>query len=124
MTESKLATFKIQTDKWDAFMGKSAEQGTNASALLKLFIDRYLDGSIDLEQPQAPSNIDALIEGRLEPIRGDLAELRSRLDGCDRSIRAGVGEVARDVEGLRSQLEKLSLGKPKFLVPTRAMPVK
>jgi hypothetical protein len=99
MAETKLATFKIQSDRWDAFLDKTSEQGTNASALLKLFIDRYLDGSIDLKQPQAPSNIEAVLDEYLEPIKGELAELRSRM-------------------------ETLSLGKPRFQIPTRAMPVK
>ncbi|NJR69340.1 MAG: hypothetical protein HC771_12260 [Synechococcales cyanobacterium CRU_2_2] len=43
-----LATFKIDAEKWSAFKEK-AGQKSNASAVLKLLVDRYLAGEIEAD---------------------------------------------------------------------------
>jgi len=81
MTTTKLATFKIQPDRWGAFISLATEKGTNASALLKLFVDGYLDGSIDplaMQTAQEVQGIDSLIDKRLAPIHRELEDLREK----------------------------------------------
>lgn len=68
MTQT-LATFKIDTQRWEAFKTKAA-QHSNASAVLKMLIDAYLAGDIDLERPsnatmRALSDRISLLEDRL-----------------------------------------------------------
>jgi hypothetical protein len=86
MASSKLATFKIQSDTWDSFTAQAAADGTNASALLKLFIDAYLAKRIDLTTLKAgeaiegiQAVIDARIDERLFPIAQELGVLREKL---------------------------------------------
>jgi len=81
MTTTKLATFKIQGDQWAAFIAKATESGTNASALLKMFVDGYLDGSIDpqaMQTAQEIQGIDSLLDKRLAPICQELEDLRGK----------------------------------------------
>ncbi len=80
----KLATFKINGDRWAAFVSRAAAQDTSASALLKGFIVRYLDGSIDgsidLEAIAPASDVDFQIDNALAPIRQEVEELREKLE--------------------------------------------
>lgn len=86
MAESKLATFKCDPEVWDAFKTKAAESKTNASAVLKSFIQAYLDGRIDLRADRgrdARQDIDERIEANLDVLRSELRteiqELSDRL---------------------------------------------
>lgn len=79
MAESKLATFKCDPEVWEAFKTKAAESKTNASAVLKGFIQAYLDGRIDLPADRsigAIQGIDERIEASLDVLR---AELRTEI---------------------------------------------
>jgi len=76
----KLATFKINGDRWTEFVSKAAARNTSASALLKGFIDRYLDG-IDPEAIAPTSNVSSQIEQALAPIRQEVEELWGKVEG-------------------------------------------
>jgi len=99
MTKTKLATFKIQGDRWDAFIARAAEHDTSASALLKLFIDGYLDGRIDtqlMQTAQLMQGIDGHIDKRLESIHRELEDLRGKVSaiGCQATpIEQGLNPV-------------------------------
>lgn len=75
----RLATFKINGDRWAEFVNRAAAQNTSASALLKQFIDRYLAG-IDLETIAPPSNVTSQITDALAPIRQEIQKLREKLE--------------------------------------------
>jgi len=47
MSESKLATFKLDGDRWAAFQEKAAQSDRTASELLRQFVDGVIDGSIN-----------------------------------------------------------------------------
>lgn len=77
--ESKLATFKIDPQLWDEFKAKASVNKSNASAVLKTFVEQYLRGSLD---PNLDGNldsieqhIDARIDERLRDIDERLGEL-------------------------------------------------
>ncbi|MBW4516015.1 MAG: hypothetical protein KME11_12425 [Timaviella obliquedivisa GSE-PSE-MK23-08B] len=79
----KLATFKINGDRWSEFVDVAAKQHTSASSLLKQFIDQYLSGideRLDVEPIATPSNINSQIEKALAPIRQEVEELRGKLE--------------------------------------------
>lgn len=78
----KLATFKVNGDRWAEFVSRAAAQNTSASALLKGFIARYLEGideSIDPEAIAPASDMNSQIDKALAPIRQELEELRQKL---------------------------------------------
>jgi len=77
----KLATFKINGDRWAEFVSRAAAQNTSASALLKGFIDRYLDESIDLEAIAPASDVNSQIDKALAPIRQEV-------ENCEKSLKA------------------------------------
>ena len=87
MTESTLATFRIDKTKWDAFKNEAR----NASNVLNRFIDAYLAGEITLpDVPEVapvttiPSNLDSRlsdIEKRLEA----MSVLEARLSRLEAS---------------------------------------
>jgi len=81
----KLATFKINGDRWAEFVSRAAAQNTSASALLKGFIDRYLDDrideSIDLEAIAPASDVNSQIDKALAPIRQEV-------ENCEKSLKA------------------------------------
>jgi hypothetical protein len=77
----KLATFKIEENKWKAFQDVADRKGSTASAMLKDFIDWVLEGN------ELPNNnnidIDRLIDSKLAILRqeflAEIAELRGEL---------------------------------------------
>lgn len=91
----KLATFRIEPEKWEAFKSLAANQGTSASAMLNDFIDQCLaEGRINFDAPAAVGNdanlinfidarIDASLTTRLDEMRSQfeaqLEELRGKL---------------------------------------------
>lgn len=84
MSESKLATFRTDSETWENFQTKAKLNGTNASALLQRFVRDYLDGSIDvrIDSPAAPnvdikSMIEAAINSRLIIIESEVSGLKT-----------------------------------------------
>ncbi|MEH2047521.1 GIY-YIG nuclease family protein [Nostoc sp.] len=93
----KLATFRIEPEKWKAFKSLATNQGTNASAVLNEFIDKCLaerripsdvstlvgDDSnlINLIDKRIEDSIEALIDKRIEnSLAVSLGEVRSQLE--------------------------------------------
>jgi hypothetical protein len=72
MSDLKLATFKIEPDRWQAFQDKAKQEGSNASALLKTFIGRYLDGSIEIPSELSSTDIDSRIDAKLEKFEAEI----------------------------------------------------
>lgn len=83
---SKLATFKIEENIWQAFQEKAKGDRTNASALLKSFIGAYLKGRVEIDQYQnidtiegIDQRIEKLIEAALEPVLKNVEALEKKL---------------------------------------------
>ncbi|HEY9878149.1 MAG TPA: hypothetical protein V6D29_06815 [Leptolyngbyaceae cyanobacterium] len=74
MGDDKLATFRIDGDTWQAFQDKAKTANTSASALLKGFVQQYLDGRIDIA-----SSTQSGVLIRLDGIEAKLVELDQRL---------------------------------------------
>lgn len=73
MTEKKLATFRINSDAWEAFQQWAKRHGTTASALLVEYIEECLD-----RPPTKPSGI------RLEQMAINLA---NRVDSIEQRLK-------------------------------------
>lgn len=48
MGDDKLATFKCDSQLWEKFRTKARRNNSSASALLKAFMQSYVDGSVEL----------------------------------------------------------------------------
>lgn len=81
---SKTATFRISQEKWEAFTEKAKANGSNASEVLKHFIDSYLSGDIvstriDNSNIESNESIDNHINERMDKatsaIESDLKRL-------------------------------------------------
>ena len=69
--ESKLATFKIDPQLWDEFKAKAIAHNSNASAVLKAFVEAYVSDRVDLSIDANQDGIEALIDARIdERLRG------------------------------------------------------
>ena len=83
MAQERLATFKIDSDRWESFKAKAQGDNTNASELLKRFIDAYLQGSIDAgidgSLDRIDSNLDQRIDRAIAPLVEQIRELGHRL---------------------------------------------
>jgi hypothetical protein len=73
----KLATFKIDEEKWKAFQEIAETESTSASAMLKEFVEWTLSGNrlnkvstLDIEQR---------IDAKLAPLQAQIEELRGKL---------------------------------------------
>ena len=77
----KLATFKIEEEKWRAFQEVADKEGSNASAMLKDFIDWVLAGKrLRLEKTQSiDTDIDAKLTAIREEFRQQIENLRREL---------------------------------------------
>ncbi|BAZ71342.1 hypothetical protein NIES4106_61390 (plasmid) [Fischerella sp. NIES-4106] len=77
----KLATFKIDEEKWKAFQEAAAVDGASASSLLKDFIDWYMAGN-RLEKPDVSTpGVDQRIEERFALLREELHQQIEQLRG-------------------------------------------
>jgi hypothetical protein len=72
----KLATFKIEEEKWKAFQEIAEAEGSSASALLKDFINWTLAGN-RLNETVTP-DIDERIDAKLAPLQAQIEELRGK----------------------------------------------
>ena len=86
MTDKVLATFRIESEKWESFKALATSNGSNASAILTQFIETCLDTNqlpSQTSATQSPSNndnhldkleemIDKRIDTRLEELRSQL----------------------------------------------------
>jgi hypothetical protein len=82
-TDSTLATFRIDKNKWESFKFKAG----NASQILNRFIDSYLSGDETLPTiPESvlvePSNLEARIDS-LEFRLDDIANLDKRIENIE-----------------------------------------
>lgn len=74
MAAKKLATFRIDVSKWQAFQQWAKRSGTNASALLSEYIEQCLD--------TAPTRI-----SRLSIDRNDTSHLDQRIDDLSNRLK-------------------------------------
>lgn len=86
-----LGTFKIDDSQWDRFKAKAGEDGMNASALLKAFIDAYLSARIDISAVKS-----------LEYSRTLDSSVEERLVEAIAEIRAEVGAIAERLGKLKA----------------------
>jgi|GEM_PF-3393337 len=94
MSESKLATFKLDGDRWQAFQEKAAQSDRTASELLRQFVDGVIDGSIDTA---------------IAPARWGLEQLES-ISSMEKRIDL-IGDVEQRIEARLQQFEGELLGK-------------
>ncbi|MGG6266218.1 hypothetical protein ACQ4M3_05185 [Leptolyngbya sp. AN03gr2] len=83
MADTRLATFKCDAELWEAFKSKAAENNTNASALLKEFIQAFLQGDIQIKPDgsiDTAAALDERISGIVDQLVNDrLTKLEKRL---------------------------------------------
>lgn len=72
-----LANFRVDRDKWRAFIDQCAHEGLSASEKIKTFIDGYLSGTIDTT-PTAQDPRVADLEARMDEIDRRLGKWKGR----------------------------------------------
>ena len=96
MSESKLATFRTDTDTWESFQAKAKRNGTNASALLQRYLRDYLDDKLD-------SRIDSPAVSRVD-IESIVSEaIAKQLDDRDRVINIAIGSLRESIEAIAAK---------------------
>lgn len=80
---SKLATFRVEDEQWEAFLQEAKKRGVSASSLLQEFV-AWINQGNELPQivdpsPALESDIDKRIEVKLAPILEDLEQLKASL---------------------------------------------
>lgn len=91
---SKLATFRIDEEDWQAFLERTKDMGTSASAVLQSFV-KWINAGNQLDEPttteEQASDIEQRIEAKLvelqrqlvedaiAPLKAEVAELRGKL---------------------------------------------
>lgn len=95
MTKSnmKLATFRIEDSIWQSFIKKAKSNNTNASDLIKAFINNYLDDSIDSNIDTKLDNIDSI----------------DKIDDIDNGIDASIDNLEKDIIALRVSVNEVSI---------------
>jgi negative regulator of replication initiation len=85
---SKLATFRIDEEAWQAFLDATKQDGASASSILVDFVNWYVAGN-RISQPEQPrsSDIENLIESRI-------ASLEAKLENRIARVEELLGEVA------------------------------
>lgn len=106
MSDKTLATFKIEPDKWEAFKQQATEAGSNASAMLKDFIDAYLDGRIEVK-PDGSIDTETNLDGRIEAV------LERLIPRYVPSLEGFNEKVETLTEIVREQNDRLKKSKPK-----------
>lgn len=120
MSESKLATFRTDSDTWESFQAKAKRNGTNASSLLQRFLRDYLDGSIDSRIDDKSDNLDGIdsrIDERIE------TALDSRLSDILREVDS-LRSVVLNLENVATSEATLPAKKPVIDIPeSDALPI-
>lgn len=103
MSESKLATFRADSETWENFQAKAKRNGTNASSLLQRFLRDYLDGSIDSRIDGKSIQTDIDLDERID------AALEAKVDFSIRDISRVANEqyerlVAEKFTGIQDAL--------------------
>lgn len=86
---SKLATFRVEEDIWEAFLVATKEEGASASSALLEFVKWYVAGN-RLAKPEvvSDSDIEQIVDNRI-------ASLESQLDARIAAlIDSRLGELA------------------------------
>lgn len=121
MSESKLATFRTDSDTWESFQAKAKRNGTNASSLLQRFLRDYLDGSIDSRIDDKSDNLDGIdsrIDSRIEAV------LDNRLSDILREVNS-LRSVVLNLENVATSEATLPAKKPVIDIPVEsdALPI-
>ncbi len=62
---NKLATFRVETYIWEAFLDATKEEGVSASSALLEFVKWYVAGNRLAKPEVATSNIEKMIDARI-----------------------------------------------------------
>jgi len=121
MSESKLATFRTDSETWESFQAKAKRNGTNASSLLQRFLRDYLDDSIDSRIDNKSDNLDGIdsrIDERIE------AALDSRLSDILREVNS-LRSVVLNLENVATSEATAPAKKPVIDIPVEsdALPI-
>lgn len=103
MSESKLATFRTDSDTWESFQAKAKRNGTNASSLLQRFLRDYLDGiidsRIDSKSIQTDIDLDERIDAALEvKVDFSIRDISRRADDNYERLVAVVAQNRMDID--------------------------
>ncbi|MFB2920177.1 MULTISPECIES: hypothetical protein [Aerosakkonema] len=104
MAAKKLATFRIDPNKWQAFQQWAKRSGTNASALLT----EYIDGCLDIPPTRVSRfsidrNNDVSLEQRMDELEQRLKDLQSSMEA---SIKQAVETQLANLQNQVSQSEQ------------------
>ena len=79
---SKLATFRIDDEAWQAFLDATKQEGVSASSALVDFVNWYIAGN-RITQPEQPktNDIEHLIESRIATLEAKLENRIAKLEG-------------------------------------------
>ncbi len=85
---SKLATFRLDEEVWEAFLATTKEEGVSASSVLLDFVKWYVAGNRlqKLDQPYI-GNIEQMIDERIESLH---IKIEDRIAGVEQRL----GELA------------------------------
>lgn len=92
---SKLATFRIEEEDWQAFLERTKKMNTSASAVLQNFV-KWVNAGNQLDEPVSPLEQTSDIEERIE---AKLAALHKQM-------------IEEALAPLKVELEELKRGKP------------
>lgn len=104
MAAKKLATFRIDIHKWQAFQQWAKRSGTNASALLT----EYIEGCLDVPPTRVSRfsidrNDDASLAQRIDELEQRLKDLQSSMES---SIKQAVEMQLANLQGEVSQSKR------------------
>jgi hypothetical protein len=70
---SKLATFRVEEDVWEAFLAATKEEGVSASSALLEFVRWYVAGN-RLAKPETitDDNIEQIVDARIASLESQL----------------------------------------------------
>lgn len=117
MADKILATFRVDSDKWEAFKSAAGLDDSNASAVLLEFIDWYLDGNRLTSESVSSPNLDG-IDSRIDKLIDDrMAQIDKRIDEriddrmvdktayLSNSLNDLLGKVYERIEALEGKLK-------------------
>lgn len=102
MAEKILATFRIDSDKWEQFKARTGEKKSSASAMLLEFVDWYLAGNELPSRKQADlGDLEALLDNRLHSM------LDQYLDKRWSAMQATLNQLSKRLETAEAALGEL-----------------